>query len=386
MKASQIVKAGFAFFLLLAFAPWLLQMLGNQMSPRPSALEEPEPRLTNAVAPVQTLSINGSVTAMALSRDRQLLLVAEERNPPLQLHRPRSLPPKPKPQSIRTFRVWHLPTGKTRYTLPLKEPVTALSLSADGQSFVMASRNFQNDDLHHGSLVVREVASGKLRQTLASKDSGQYAEFSPRGAVLASDHRDGVRLWQFPEGKVLRTIKSDRILFGLAFSPDGKWLAIGDSHVEEKTLVRLWDWRKGTSAATFQTGTSLDARSLTFSPNGRWLAVGSQVAEQNRTGGKVQVWDVQTRQLRQTFLQANIVNSVAISPNGQWLASGQEEINPGSGALLSLWNLQTGQHLRRLSGPVRAVDRLAFSADGQLLVSSSNGAIHIWQMNQLIRP
>ena len=85
--------------------------------------------------------------------------------------------------------------------------------------------------------------------------------------------------------------------------------------------------------------------SVAFSPDGRTLAVGD-------VGGHVGLWDTATGQRTATLAEGSPVYSVAFSPDGQTLAVG--DLN-GDVALLrqSLWNLTGGFLSRLICGEVR---------------------------------
>ena len=84
-----------------------------------------------------------------------------------------------------------------------------------------------------------EVATGKL---LAVFEGHRYPVFSVRFsgdglhlATLACDRQDEnsaheVKIWNAATGKTLATQQGQGILFSLALSPDGKWLATGDQN------------------------------------------------------------------------------------------------------------------------------------------------------------
>lgn len=89
--------------------------------------------------------------------------------------------------------------------------------------------------------------------------------------------------------------------------------------------------------------------SIAFSPDGQLLAF---------SDGEfiVSLWDVQTGQRLRRFEVRSRTTSVAFSPTGQILASGNV-----------VWDVQTGTRLRELDG-----DAVAFSPDGQILALTSS--------------
>jgi WD40 repeat protein len=138
----------------------------------------------------------------------------------------------------------------------------------------------------------------------------------------------------------------------VAFSPDGKSVAVGDG-----PRVRIID------VATRRVHQVLDGNGkpvlhFTFSPDGRLLACG-------RADHTVGVWDLETGQERHRFFRRwTDVYNLSFSPDGKTLAGGD-----GTGKVV-LWHVATGQELMTLdefSGPVTGV---AFSPDGRMLAAS----------------
>ena len=77
--------------------------------------------------------------------------------------------------------------------------------------------------------------------------------------------------------------------------------------------------------------------------------------------GKVRIWDVQTGQMIRKFgTQEGMVMCLAYAPDGKSLASVE-------GGQVRLWEVSTGKQLRKWSdGPDRS--GLAFTPDGKTLV------------------
>src|SRR5207244_9477435 len=98
-----------------------------------------------------------------------------------------------------------------------------------------------------GRVRLLEVATGKLLHLLGD-DVGQNAvAFSPDGRLLAADHGTEVRLWEVATGKVARALGGQGSpVRALAFSADGRRLALGTSSEEDRrAAVELWDVADG---------------------------------------------------------------------------------------------------------------------------------------------
>src|SRR5262249_17688539 len=96
-----------------------------------------------------------------------------------------------------------------------------------------------------------------------------------------------------------------------------------------------------------------------FSPDGRLFAAAG-------TGGAAHVWDLATGQIvRKLEGPPGQVAFLAFAPDGRTVATG------GWAQTLQVWDLPTGKERARLAGHRRDITCLAFSPDGRRLVSGS---------------
>jgi RNA polymerase sigma factor (sigma-70 family) len=242
------------------------------------------------------------------------------------------------------------------------------------------------------------------------------------GKPLGGSRGTEVRLMDAEKWELKRKVDSDGLdapvkplVHAVAFSPDGKTLAMGGAspRVKGGCFLKLWDVQKEkliggtkeTKEADGGSGFPEAVTSLAFSPDGKLLAAGCADGKlrlfDGRTGelkkvwdddvarawwvvfspdGKtlvsqsrdktVEVWDVQTAKVLRT-LQGNkaSVMAAAFSPDGKLFATGGivREDDEVTGGEVILWDAQTGELKHTLPGLTVPVSTLSFSPDGKTL-------------------
>lgn len=213
--------------------------------------------------------------------------------------------------------------------------------------------------------IVQATDSGKTVEFEAGKRPG-YAKFSPDGKYLAigdavevcTDIDEGfceMKIWD-TTGKLLRTLAGAK-QGGLTpvFSPDGKVLAVGNRNHE----TRLFDVESGKMLHQLPRRMTHE---LAFSPDGKSL-VASYV------DGRIGLWDVDSgKLLKLTETGCQEIYSVDFSPNGELLATSGRDGN------IVLWNSKTLEKLKELDAPSWVI-QVRFTADGTRLLSSGSTTI-----------
>ncbi len=134
----------------------------------------------------------------------------------------------------------------------------------------------------------------KLLKLLDHAAYPSHMSFNTDGSLLASVTSKTVWLWdlQYLKPKVLKTY--DASIYSVAFSPDGRWLALG-MYVGDHYLIRLLNVTDANQTRDFSSESSLDApNDVSFSPDGKLL-----VSAHN--DGRIMLWNVADGHLLHTI-------------------------------------------------------------------------------------
>jgi WD40 repeat protein len=175
---------------------------------------------------------------------------------------------------------------------------------------------------------------------------------------------DGVQFGQYPLISLENEVRS------CTYSPDGKWLAIGD----DQGYIHLYDARKGSLVIKLENWSlgQLQANpinSLCFSRDSQILAVGSG-------DGLCRIWDVNSMKKLNTLKGHNKpIYSVCFGMDDQILASGSSD------KTIRLWDISSDKEPQVLKGHTECVHSISFSSDGKTLASgSSDKTIRLWDV------
>lgn len=241
--------------------------------------------------------------------------------------------------------------------------LVALDVSSDGQT---AITGYDNSDV-----LLWDLASGELLQRYeVPGGAGTVAMHPQNDTALVGGTTSVISNLDLRTGRILNTFNghtADVGGGGIAISADGQ-TAVSASL--DQTL-RLWDLDRGhvvrhiagPSSLTFETD---------LSPDGRTALRGS-------TDGTVTLFDLETGEIIHEFVVDQPVMSVTFSPDGRTVLIGSgyrfaQKVEPGH---IILWDVNTGEEIRRLEGQPYVVFDVEFSTDGKRAVSSGNGPIVI---------
>ena len=261
--------------------------------------------------------------------------------------------------------LWDRETGQRRLTLHGTETVIwSLAFSPDGTKLAVGGTNPQVE--------VRDAKTGEI---LWAKHEPRLPQamsvaFSPDGKSLAvgfgvysSDRCPfQVKLYEVATGQETDTFPGPKGgVNDLAFHRDGRHLAVAGSEI-----VEVWDVAGHTKVHELR-GHSKWVYGVAYSPDGKWLATGGW----DRT---IKLWDAATGEERLTiFGHEGFVLDLAFSPDSRSLASTSEDRS------VRLWEVPTGRPIGVFHGHTDFVQAVAFAPDGRELASGGlEGTMKVW--------
>jgi WD40 repeat protein len=275
----------------------------------------------------------------------------------------------------RTARLWDIASGQEVTRMVHPSMVTSLAFTPDGQHLITGVQSAHDD---------RPTTSAMVWSTTDARQAGLFANdtdesvydvaFDPVGTYVATATSGiAAKLFDRASGK-----EEDRVFHtgganAVAFSPDGRYLAVGFRNDQIDPATQMQGSTE--NVTTLLVKKSPEGLIPPFEP---WAALthGSQVLQLAFThdGGylatrgedsTVRVWEVATKREIRRLKHGARVEALAFSPDGMLLATVAK-------STVTLWDAVSWEQKGQLTFG-RAVAAIAFSPDGRLLATALQG-------------
>jgi WD40 repeat protein len=210
-----------------------------------------------------------------------------------------------------------------------------------------------------------QPGTNRIHRLVFSPD-GRYLAFAdnakPLSQKFAGNERSTIRVWAVAARKETHVFATDDSLpMSLTFSADARALMAGFA----RGTAKLWQLggSESSQAATFL-GHSGNAGSTALLRDGQTLI---------SAGGDIRFWDVRTRQQTDKLNPRKGASRLALSPDARRLATSASD---GS---ISIWDVASHQEVATFRGHRESVTQLAFTPDGDHLVSVSKDQLRVWR-------
>jgi len=308
--------------------------------------------------------------------------------------------PNPSFQAQRVLIAVVFDAPRAAFTLPDVRSASALALSPDGATLVIATAQ--------GEILLWDTTTRQLLKRINAQ-SGLIDSLSyhPSAEQFLSAGDDGlIILWDAQTGEEIRRFTGHRgLVTSIDFSPNGRQAVSGGN--DSQTI--LWDVLTGQAIRTLPALGTNPIGGVDYAPDGSRILVSSDdafvqwgvnggayltfegIAPRVRSGafsldgslivtsgtagaGIPELWDANKR----TFVSvlpphAGAVNTFAFSPSGPYVLTGGDDFS------LILSSTSTGAEIQRYNGHTSRITGTAFSPDGATFYSaSSDGTVYQW--------
>ena len=205
----------------------------------------------------------------------------------------------------------------------------------------------------------------------AAKPPITAVAFSPDGTSIVAVSQSGLHIHVWPKMDRQRTIKSSALnLHCVAFSPDGKHVAVGGGSPSEEGVVEVFSWPEGEPVAKIDDHDD-SVRSVVWQDDARFLS-----ASIDR---EIKLWDLRKKANCLLTLKGHSrsVDTLCLVKNGTTLVSS------GVDQSVRVWDMESGKLVHSLNQHIKPVHALAVRPveSGLPMVASAAGdrTIRFWQ-------
>jgi eukaryotic-like serine/threonine-protein kinase len=269
----------------------------------------------------------------------------------------------------RLINVWNLAgLAQGRLTLDRsfqRDPDIGVSIAFSPDSRRLASTGWVDACLQ----VWDTETSRSIIQPVHKSNGGRGLAFSPDGTRIGSTGPGAIGEYDAATGETLWRDKALGNMNSLAYSPDGKYLAVSNHR-----CVSIRDRESSKELITLEHPAIIWG--VAFSPDSQGVVTAC-------FDHSLRLWDpTNGRELREFRGHTDRTICVAFSPDGQRLASG------GDDSTVKVWDVASGRELVTLRGHRGCVWSVAFSPNGAWLSSAGGhagkGEVKIWMLANVL--
>jgi WD40 repeat protein len=165
------------------------------------------------------------------------------------------------------------------------------------------------------------------------------------------------------------------LIRGLNFTPDGKYLISGG----DDKVIRVWDVATGKTdriiRGEISAGREGQILAMALSPDGALLAASGWITGPDHRGHLIRLYDFRTGNLIGLLAgHENRIASLAFSSDGQYLVSGAHD------NVAIIWDVKTRQSQHVLRGHRAEVYAVAFVPGGRVVTGSYDATLKLWRV------